>query len=904
MIGALFFKTFFVAIVGMVVGTVFYYSSAKHKPIVEYSAKDNIVIVDDKKEEISSESGVSLESVESTITKNDKSKLDPEKEIIKENTIIEVSVAPEVNVIPFAQAVNVPPPPLYYQIPAVQNQAAVVRRRGGGGANTVTASLPNFIVTVSDNDDDNTVTPGQSITYTISINNSGGTSGSTAMTSAIPSDMGTPDSITYNNNCGDSPSSSFSAPTLSISPITISAGGTCTITFIISVDTPLNESTTLILEVDVGAPSEGGSDPANVSASTLTVNATPSLTVTSAEDDADNTVERSQDITYTLTIENSGDGAATVDVTDTITGDASDVGTFGFSGCGSSYTNSSSGASVNITNLAITVSTDCVITYHVTIDSDADHASTITNSADITVADEGGNDPSATNASTLTVDVTLVPYWQDGASVGNLTSTSDWQEISGITNPTLSANAGYLWLQSDGSIDKIFAVSTSTAASAGEWTLSGIDGSDYEDLSSARVSSQSYIYLADFGDNSNARSTIIIYRIKEPTITGSDDTVSAGDIETITAEYPAGSLPSHKDAEALLVDPDTGDMYIITKREAVAGVYYLAHASSYSGTQTLTDLGNMYDIPDVASVAATGNVVGGNISPNGREILIKSYNIMYLFSRDKSTQTIIQALQSTPTEVTGYVGGGSTTYRKSHPSQEPQGEAVTYDYNGDHYYTASEFVSTEGSTSTRFPLFKYTRLTGTPTTITLQEGVSPTAGYAGTIDTYIWDTTADTTRGTETTIIADPAVGVETDQRKGLLKFDVSSIPSDATIVGARLDLYVSTEGQGWKIHRMLVDWNENSTYNTLTAGVNDDDTDASTVEDNRNGVTLNAITGSIVNNMRMATIQGWVDGTYSNYGWLIEATDIASGDGQQYVSSEGVTTTQRPKLVIRYITP
>ena len=137
-----------------------------------------------------------------------------------------------------------------------------------------------------------------------------------------------------------------------------------------------------------------------------------------------------------------------------------------------------------------------------------------------------------------------------------------------------------------------------------------------------------------------------------------------------------------------------------------------------------------------------------------------------------------------------------------------------------------------------------------------------------------------------------------------MLKFDVSSIPSDATIVGARLDLYVSTEGQGWKIHRMLVDWNENSTYNTLTAGVNDDDTDASTVEDNRNGVTLNAITGSIVNNMRMATIQGWVDGTYSNYGWLIEATDIASGDGQQYVSSEGVTTTQRPKLVIRYITP
>ena len=672
-----------------------------------------------------------------------------------------------------------------------------------------------------------------------------------------------------------------------------------------SVDTPLSENTQITPEVNVNAPSEGGDDPANISASTLTVDATPTLTVASAENDSDNTVERSQDITYTLTIGNDGDGTSTgVDVLDTITGDASDVSTFGFSGCGSSYTNSSSGASVNITNLAISVSTDCVITYHVTIDSDADHAGTITNSADVTAADEGGNNPSATNASTLTVDVTLVPYWEDGESVGNLTSSADWQEISGITQSTLLANSGYLWLQSDGSIDKIFAVSTTTAASAGEWTLSGINGSDYEDLSSARVSNQSYIYLADFGDNSNARSTIIIYRIKEPTITGNNGTVDVADIETITAEYPSASLPSHKDAEALLIDPDTGDMYIITKREAVAGVYYLAHASSYSGTQTLTDLGNMYDIPDVASVAATGNVVGGNISPSGREILIKSYNIMYLFSRDKSTQTIIQALQATPTEVTGYVGGGSTTYRKSHPSQEPQGEAVTFDYTGDNYYTASEFVSTEGSTASRYPLFKYTRLTGTPTTITLQEGVSPTAGYAGTVDTYIWDTNPDTSRATETTIIADPAVGVETDQRKSLLKFDVSSIPANATIVGARLDLYISTEGQGWKVHRMLVNWVESSTYNTLTTGVNDDDTDASTVEDNRNGVTLDTITGTIVNNMRLTTVQGWVDGTYSNYGWLIEATDLASGDGQQYVSSEGVTTTQRPKLVIRYITP
>ena len=93
-----------------------------------------------------------------------------------------------------------------------------------------------------------------------------------------------------------------------------------------SVDTPLSENTQITPEVNVNAPSEGGDDPANISASTLTVDATPTLTVASAENDSDNTVERSQDITYTLTIGNDGDGTSTgVDVLDTITGDASDV---------------------------------------------------------------------------------------------------------------------------------------------------------------------------------------------------------------------------------------------------------------------------------------------------------------------------------------------------------------------------------------------------------------------------------------------------------------------------------------------------------------------------------------------------------------------------------------------------
>lgn len=505
-------------------------------------------------------------------------------------------------------------------------------------------------------------------------------------------------------------------------------------------------------------------------------------------------------------------------------------------------------------------------------------------------------------------EVTYTAFWTDGQSVGNLTSTASWQEISGITHPTLAANAGYLWAQSDGSVDLLLAIDTSDASNAGEWTLSGIDGIDYEDLSSAEVDGTSYVYLADMGNNGdgdNTRGTgidAIIYRIVEPTITGSNGTVDAGDIEAINVAYPGGGGdPSHKDAETLLVDPDTGDMYIITKREAAPGVYRLAHQASYTGTQTLEFLGDMFDIPDVSSASAAGNAVGGNISPTGEEILIKSYNVMYLFPRDKVTETIYEALQATPTTVDGYVGGGNTTYAKSHPNQEPQGEAVTFDEDGINYYTASEFVSAHGSSASQYPLYKYTRLTSTPTTIAFQDGIAPDGSYAGTQDTYIWNTNGNTNYGTESTFVCDNTFG--SDSRVGLLRFDLSAIPSDATIVGATLYLTIANEGQGWLFYRIInSDWAEGTvTWNNIPNGPAAlNDTWAVSQYEVVNGDNLNDITAlTVVNNMSLDTLQGWIDGTYNNHGWIIPGLDAT--DGVQFDSHRGSTAANRPRLVVRY---
>jgi fimbrial isopeptide formation D2 family protein/uncharacterized repeat protein (TIGR01451 family) len=285
-----------------------------------------------------------------------------------------------------------------------------------------TPTAPNLSATVSDSAPSSTVVPGQTVTYTISTQNTGQTNATTSLSSTIPTGMGTPSSIQY-FNCG-APGSSYSAPTLSVSSLTINAGSTCTITFNEVITSPLNNGTTLTLTATPAQASQSGSNtPSTASDRTLTVQATPSLSITSAQNSTSNTVSRSQDVTYTITLANTGNGQGTgIGLTDAFTGPVGNPGSFSFSNCGSSYTNSSS-TSVNITGLTVQVGTNCVVTFHEIVNSNATNGSTITDSAVATAASEGGNTPLPASAPTMTVSVTAVPNLVVGVSNNSTSNT-------------------------------------------------------------------------------------------------------------------------------------------------------------------------------------------------------------------------------------------------------------------------------------------------------------------------------------------------------------------------------------------------------------------------------------------------------------------------------------------------
>lgn len=145
--------------------------------------------------------------------------------------------------------------------------------------------------------------------------------------------------------------------------------------------------------------------------------------------------------------------------------------------------------------------------------------------------------------------------------------------------------------------------------------------------------------------------------------------------------------------------------------------------------------------------------------------------------------------------------------------------------------------------------------------------------------------------------------------RRGIVQFDLSSIPGNATITSSIFTL----TGRGsmgssplMALHRVTRDWTEaGSTWNTYdgsnnwtTAGGDYDATADATMTPGSQGAGVqHAFTVT-------ALAQEWIGGT-ANYGFIVKV-DSESGTNKGIIghSSNAVTDTNRPKLVTQYTVP
>ena len=215
--------------------------------------------------------------------------------------------------------------------------------------------------------------------------------------------------------------------------------------------------------------------------------------------------------------------------------------------------------------------------------------------------------------------VLIVPAssaWAQGflppVNVGIVQSGST-NEASGIAASFNSVDV--LWVHNDsGDSARTFAMNTA-GDHLGIYNISGVGAYDWEDIAigPGPLAGESYLYLGDIGDNNAVRSSIQIHRVLEPAVTANQTPVmtSLAGAETITLLYPDGA----RDAETLLVDPDTGDIYIISKRDLTPRVYRAAYPQSTASPITMDYLGTL--------PWSLGFPVGGAISPDGEEIIVK-----------------------------------------------------------------------------------------------------------------------------------------------------------------------------------------------------------------------------------------------------------------------------------------
>ena len=245
-------------------------------------------------------------------------------------------------------------------------------------------------------------------------------------------------------------------------------------------------------------------------------------------------------------------------------------------------------------------------------------------------------------------------------------------EASGIASSWKNPNK--FWVHNDSGGKNILYLIDNHGKGLQKVILEGISNRDWEDIAVVRQGNESYIYIAETGYNFKWRSSKYIYRLKEPQLNDkSQDTVNQ--IETIEFEYPDG----RKDAECLLIDPTTKDIFIVSNREAQKHIYRLKYPQSTSQINRAEFLGilnaSQEKESDDKSVRQDLFVTSGSISADGSEIMIKNYKNIFYWKRSEG-ESIAHALQRLPI-VLPY-------------ELEPQGEALSFSQNGEEYYTIPE----------------------------------------------------------------------------------------------------------------------------------------------------------------------------------------------------------------------
>jgi len=256
-----------------------------------------------------------------------------------------------------------------------------------------------------------------------------------------------------------------------------------------------------------------------------------------------------------------------------------------------------------------------------------------------------------------------------GVAWGTVT-INQLQEASGLAVSRRDPQT--LWTHNDGSGQNLFAFSTNGSRFA---TLNlNQSVSDVEAIAAGPGPEPgiNYLYVGDVGGSGSSgdtRPSVTVLRLPEPFVDPAWATnprsLAATGVERFTLSYPDGRF----DAETLVVDPLTADVFVVTKQPGSAR-WYRANLNGLSS-------GAMITLEFVGAVAF-GVASDGDISADGTQVVLRREDFAMLWKRCDA-ESIASALARSGFSIP-VIG----------PPVEPNGEGIALLPDGSGYLTISE----------------------------------------------------------------------------------------------------------------------------------------------------------------------------------------------------------------------
>ncbi|MBS1793257.1 MAG: hypothetical protein JSS81_05355 [Acidobacteria bacterium] len=231
------------------------------------------------------------------------------------------------------------------------------------------------------------------------------------------------------------------------------------------------------------------------------------------------------------------------------------------------------------------------------------------------------------------------------------------------------------WTHNDSGDDAFIFALGPKGENLGTWKVAGAKNTDWEDIAEIKTpTGECVLYIGDIGNNRRDREELVIYRVGEPRVSPeSKNSSRKNPLETEPAAAIRIAYPDQRhDAEALMVHPATGDIYILSKQKSdPAAVYRLKSGYDPNGVNRLEKLTD-FTVPAVPY----GFLTGGDIAPDGKHVIICDYFDAYELTLPDGAKNFDEIWKQPP--VTVELGPREV------------GEAVAYAADGKAIYATSE----------------------------------------------------------------------------------------------------------------------------------------------------------------------------------------------------------------------